>query len=297
MLQRILVPIDGSELSERALALTTTFARAQAAEVILVRVVEPPLWYDPEPDGITSADIYQELVDAVEQEAQAYLDRLVTQLEADGLRVRGELLHGSPSPVLLEYEERVQPDLIIMGTHGRSGIQRFALGSIADRLVREGTVPVLLIRSLSPALSVAEGALVPLDGSRTAEQALPMVKMLAGKPLRRIRLLRAIATADEWATASQYLEDIAHQLTTSGLEVETTVRMDEPSVAIVSEAPSAHLVIISTHGRSGFDRLRHGSIADQVVHQSTVPTLLVRAQPLTTEEIAPEILPRAVKLA
>jgi nucleotide-binding universal stress UspA family protein len=286
MLQRILVPTDGSPLSEYALPLTEIFARAQAAEVILARVVEPPTWFAFEPDGVTTAEIYQEIVDAVDHEAQTHLEGLVKQLQGAGLHARGELLRGSPSLVLLDYEQHLAPDLVIMGTHGRSGVLRFALGSVADRLVREGTAPVLLIRSQSPARTVGETALVPLDGSDLAAQALSLVKVLAGQPIRRVRLLRAIATADKRAGASRYLEGIAQELAARGLEVETSVQVAKPGDAIAAEAPRADLVIISTHGRSGFDRLRHGSVADYVVHQSTIPTLLVRAYPT---DVAPPL--------
>jgi nucleotide-binding universal stress UspA family protein len=284
MLQRILVPTDGSPLSESALPLTETFAQAQKSEVILARVIEPPIWFGFEPDIATTGAAYQDVLDAVDQAAQEHLDGLVTRLQAAGLHARGELLRGSPSLMLLDYEKSVEPDLVIMVTHGRSGILRFALGSVADRLVREGTVPVLLVRSLSPTPSTADTALVPLDGSDLAEQALTMVKNLAGKPIHRVRLLRAITTADEWVGASQYLEGLAQELATMGLEVETSIRVGEPAPTIADEAPWADLVIISTHGRSGFDRLRHGSVADRVVHESAIPTLLVRARPSVVEQ-------------
>jgi nucleotide-binding universal stress UspA family protein len=168
------------------------------------------------------------------------------------------------------------------------------MGSVADLMVREGCAPVLLVRSLSPALSAADTALVPLDGSAAAENALTMVKELAGKPIRRVHLLRAIEAPEEWDGARRYLEGIARGLAGLGLEVTTSVRVDEPAAAIMRTAPRAHLVILSTHGRGGVDRLRHGSVANRIVHQGTIPTLLVRVHAVEAAALSPS-LPIAVE--
>jgi nucleotide-binding universal stress UspA family protein len=148
--------------------------------------------------------------------------------------------------------------------------------------VREGRAPVLLVRAMSPAVSEATTALVPLDGSPLAEQALPMVETLAGKPIQRVRLLRAIANAEEQSAAMAYLEGISNRLGTRGLQTDLDVRTEDPADAIRNAGAHAHVVILSTHGRGGFDRFRHGSVAERAMRELTTPVLLIRAPATAT---------------
>ena len=277
MLQHILFPTDGSPLSERAVPFAATLAVAQGAEVIAVRVVEPIAWIGYEPTGYVSAEVYQDMIDGVESEARYALAATTERLRASGATVRSELLRGTAAFGLLDYEASAKPDLVIMTTHGRTGLARFALGSIADRLVCEGTAPVLLIRPFSLAESSMERALIPLDGSPLAEEALTMVETLAGQPLRRVRLLRVVSTPQERPDAAAYLDHVAQRIGALGLQVEILIETGAPGRAIETAAEDADLVILSTHGRSGFARLRHGSVAEQATRRLSAPTLLIRA--------------------
>ena len=286
MLERILIPTDGSALSELALGVAETLARAQGAELILARVVEPPRWVETDSHDWVMPDLYSQLEEALKSEAQAGLDQLAEQLRRRGLTPRPILLHGFAASELLDCEQRERPDLVIMATHGRTGVARFALGSVADRLVREGISPVLVVRSFSPGVSWTERALVPLDGSALAEQALPMVETLAGKPLKWVKLLRAVASSSEVAAATAYLAPVAVRLANAGLEVIPEVRIDSPAEAIQAEGQAVDLVILATHGRGGFDRFQHGSVAEETMRHLAAPLLLVRA-PETAQPDAP----------
>ena len=277
MWKTILMPTDGSTISEAPLPLVAALARAQDAEVVLARVVEPMTWYSSVDDGPWAANLYEQLQQAAEEEAQAQVDELVTRLRTEGVRVRREVMFGTASAHLLDLEARIAADLVVMATHGRSGLTRFALGSIADRMVREGTVPVLVVRPLDQPVEPPEVALVPLDGSEVAEQALPLVKALAGRPVQRIRLLRVQDPEEDAATVRDYLERVRHEFADIGVPVTAETAVGDPSEAIIQAAHTANLVIIGTHGRGGFDRFRHGSVADRVVRQATTPVLLVRA--------------------
>jgi nucleotide-binding universal stress UspA family protein len=277
MIQRILVPTDGSELSERAVPLALALARAQAAELIFTRVVQPPSWNEIGAEGYLAGDTYAEVVAALNEEAKSAVETLGERARHEGLPVRTAVLDGFPAAQLLDYEAEAHPDLVVMASHGRSGLARFALGSVADRLVREGSAPVLVVRSFSPAGEALARALVLLDGSALAEQVLPLVESLAGRPLRSIRLLRVVQSQTEFDEASIYLAGIASRLTQAGLLVDPEVSLDSPLPAIARAVESADLVIMATHGRGGLDRLRHGSVAEGVVRQVPVPVLLVRA--------------------
>jgi nucleotide-binding universal stress UspA family protein len=294
MLRHILVPTDGSPLSERALTLAETIARAQEAEVTLVRVVESPFWIEFGPDATMDAQVYDQLVGSLEQDAQQGLSRLQQQLQKSGLTTQTAMLHGHLGAALLDYEAAHQPDLVVMATHGRTGLARFALGSISDHMVREGHAPVLLVRAFSPALSAASTALVPLDGSSLAEQALPIVEALAQKPLRKVRLLQAISSPDQRDAAMTYLQSIADRLHARGLETELDVRTEDPADAIRQVAAHVHLVILSTHGRGGLDRFRHGSIAERSMRELNTPVLLIRARATAEVRPAPELAAAAV---
>lgn len=294
MIERILFPTDGSVLSERALAMAEILARAQAAELIMARVVEPSRWValDASDSAMgtldaTSPEIYTQIEEALTEEARVDLDNLARRLGGLNLRARTVLLKGIAARELLFLEEQEQPDLVVMGSHGRSGLARAALGSVADRLVCEGKSPVLIVRSFSPDITWTERALVPLDGSAEAEAALPIVETLAGKPLRSVKLLRVVAATSELPNAIGYLADIGAHLSGAGLDVKREVRVDEPAVAIAAEAQSVDLVVMATHGRGGFDRLRHGSVASQAIRHLAVPVLLVRAQPPAQAEVSP----------
>jgi nucleotide-binding universal stress UspA family protein len=278
MLRRILLPTDGSAISALPLVLAADLARAQDAEVIVARVVEPSLWLSTEEVGPWTAEIYQEVQEAERRTAREQVDQLVTQLRTEGVRARHEILTGQVATALVQLEAHARIDLVVMATHGRSGITRFALGSVADRMVREGSAPVLLVRASSLPIPLPRIALVPLDGSEVAEQALPLVKTLAGHPLEQIRLLHVIMPEDEPGALSDYLKRARHQFSGLGVPIEAETDTGEPAEAILRAAIEADLIVIGTHGRGGFDRFQHGSVADQIVRTATVPVLLVRAR-------------------
>jgi nucleotide-binding universal stress UspA family protein len=286
-------------LSERALPLTAAIARAHASEVVAARVVEPLAWIGYEPNGYVSPQAYQDMLDGVEQAARDDLERIAGQFQTAGVNVRTAMLQGSAGATLLDYENEVRADLVIMTTHGRTGLVRFALGSVADMLVREGIAPVLLVRPFTPLESTTseprlETALVPLDGSELAEEALLIVAELAGKPLRRVVLLRAIGADDERAGAVAYLDRVAQRLASAELRTDIRVELDNPVHAIAHAAGEVDLVILSTHGRGGLDRIRHGSIADQATRHLSTPTMLVRSgRGAATGNATPSVAARA----
>ena len=184
-------------------------------------------------------------------------------------------MQGSPAAVLLDVEREQNIDLVVMGTNGRSGLARFALGSVADRMVREGTRPVLLARTpeLEPALKTA---LLMLDGSGVAEEAVPMVKTLAGRPIEIVKLFRAVDDVVDRGAAHTYLEGVSRHLAAEGVKTEITVDVGDPTILVRQAAQDTDLVVLSTHGRGGFDRFRHGSVADRVVRETEQPVPLIR---------------------
>lgn len=278
MLNTILVPTDGSEESAKAIPIAAQIAKAQGAEIVLVRVVEPVLWDYHATETPIPPDVYESLVRANEEQAQSDLARLQATLEAQSVRARRIALRGFPASALLDIEEREHPQLVVMATHGRTGLVRFALGSVADRLVREGSVPVLLVRRTMTGTATLETAVVMLDGSTVAEQALPMVSELAGRPLRLVTLFRSVPRPEDREAARAYLSGIAARLAKPECSVREVVDVGDPRHTIERVARDHDLVMLCTHGYSGFDRLRHGSVAEAVVRNVERPVLLVRAR-------------------
>lgn len=283
MIQRIMVPTDGSSESEQAMPIAERVALAQRAEVLLVQVVPYPIVFDHY--SSINPDVYQEILEAAEDDAEANLGRLKARFEDHGVRATPMHLHGSPAACLLDTEREQRADLVVMGTHGRTGLARFALGSVVDRMVREGTKPVLIARSTSLEPSL-RSALLMLDGSGVAEEAVPMVEMLAGRPIEKVKLFRAVDDPADRGAAATYLDGVSARLTAAGLETEVLVELGDPTMLARRVAQDMDLVVLCTHGRGGFDRFRHGSVADRVVRVVEKPVLLVRAgtpSPLATE--------------
>ncbi len=194
---------------------------------------------------------------------------------------------------------------IVMATHGYSGLRRWTLGSVTDKVVHAASVPVLIVRSNPVALSSMvhfRNILVPLDGSALSQQALPLAVELAQETGATLTLVRAISpTADVWtgtalaglppiplddvyealyAQACNELESIADDLTAQGLRVNTVVESTLAADGIIAAAQQCHadLVVMATHGRSGIQRWALGSVADKVLHATITPLLLVRSQ-------------------
>lgn len=143
MYRKIMVPLDGSSLAECALEHAREIAKGcNVPAVELVTVVKTFFWWEGE---VTDPAIYQQVAEDEKAKAQEYLKKAAAELEKSGLTVRTVILEGSAAEQLINYARDNGVDLILMTTHGRSGISRFALGSVTDKVVRAVSVPVLII--------------------------------------------------------------------------------------------------------------------------------------------------------
>ncbi len=142
MYRKILVPLDGSDLAEAVLPHVEMLAKANGSEVIVLRVAVNPAYQF----AMTEPSIVGVLVSDMEAESEKYLKRVSEQLKAHGISVTSEMVEGSTADCILKVAEEKGADLIAMSTHGRSGVARWLIGSVADRVVRTAKVPVLLVR-------------------------------------------------------------------------------------------------------------------------------------------------------
>ena len=145
MYKKILVPLDGSEIAEKALPHMEAIASGcNVVDVVLLRVIEPlPL---PGNHVISEGDRVR-LESRHRSEAHSYLENLVKRLKDGGRSVKMDIIEGEAAETIVDYAEKNGVDLIVMATHGRSGLGRWALGSVADKVVRHAHVPVLMVRA------------------------------------------------------------------------------------------------------------------------------------------------------
>ena len=142
MFNKILVPLDGSELSESVMDHVIGVAKAcHEPEIVLTRVRYP---LDKNVAETLDAKIAAELDEVYHDEAVNYLDKVAADLRKKGLMVATVVLEGNPAEELLRYASENSIDLIVMSTHGRSGVSRLFFGSVADKVVRNSEVPVLI---------------------------------------------------------------------------------------------------------------------------------------------------------
>jgi nucleotide-binding universal stress UspA family protein len=224
-----------------------------------------------------------------------YLEAVAQRLRSSGCEVETQALRGEVTSSLIAQEARAPIDLVVMTTHGGTGLARFALGSVAERVVRRERAPVLLLRSfMGDGLGLAERlerALVPLDGSARAELALEICTRLAGPVLKQVTLARVVETehghdAEQVGEATQmgareYLRGILAEhtaaFTTRGCSLAADVLVGDVADAILRRADKdCDLIVMATHGRTGAARWALGSIANRVLHGATLPLLLMR---------------------
>ena len=303
MLKSILVPLDGSKFSETSLPLATKLASATGAKLHLAQVHVPY-----EPDQLLANTPFQfEGVDMAAYDAhrleqdQAYIADLGRRLGQDGPCVEGRLLEGHKvADRLAEYATEVHADIILMASHGHSGISRVWLGSVADELVRHSRTPLLVIRPSEHGDVVAptlRHILVPLDGSDLAEGALGPASDLARATGARITLAHVVSIVTvlgprilpvvqkefepELERATAYLEGVASGLRDEGLDVATqAVHGKTPALALpaLAEELGADVIAMATHGYGGLKRTLLGSVADKLLRASSLPVLITRPE-------------------
>ena len=303
--RHILVPLDGSRLAATALPYALTLARASAARISLLAVVASP----PEHAGLPSATA-QESDERLVTESTAYLESVAVAMRADGATVTTVVRHGNPAEEVLIASEDEGCSLIVISTHGRTGLERIRRGSVAQHVLRHAIIPTLVVRPGDDAPTEGEATIaaitVALDGSALAEEVLPIATQIAAAlsvPLTLLRVipsLTALASTgwdagysayypvteemerDEERAVEEYLQAVATRLRAPGLEVRTcrersvTSRAAEMIAAALAKQP-AGIAIMASHGRGGVLRWALGSTAEEVLDQSPCPILIVRA--------------------
>jgi nucleotide-binding universal stress UspA family protein len=290
----VLVPLDGSALAEAALPYGEAIAAAWNAALLLLAVVER------EEAGLLDwpEDTRTYLEQLGMEQLERYLNATAAGIQGRGYAVATRTVLGDPSGRILGAVEEYDVSLTVMATHGRGGLQRWLVGSVADKVMRLSGRPILLVRPPESGPARREVTLrrllVPLDGSRLGETALPLAVSLAGTLAGTLTLIQVVP----WRTVGSapygevpefvQLEEEAARLATAYLERvrdrlpeavrAQTVVLRGGNIAATLAGYALHegidLVVMSTHGRGGLRRAVLGSTADRLV-RSGAPTLLV----------------------
>jgi nucleotide-binding universal stress UspA family protein len=287
MYSKILVPLDGSELSEQILRYARFFADAHGIAVELLRVTDPelrPPFWPTETSG-------------------QYLERIAAEYFSGAAATVAEI--GEPARVIVDHAKSDPSCLIAMATHGMSGARRWLIGSVTSKVVQSALNPLLLIRPDDTADVLTEPKMekifVPLDGSGLAEKTLPHACALARRLNLEMHLVRVYAMPpDAYVVAdgviaqgpAQYREALAREAETyldgkvEGLRAQGFERVaamvlqgDAASeiIDVARKTPNS-LIAMSTHGRSGIGRWVLGSVAEKVIQHAHNPVLLIRAR-------------------
>jgi len=288
--KRFLVPLDGSPLAECALPVARELARRTNGVLVLLRspeyveaqlpsAVEFSLYL---PQGRDLTDYYQK----VREESKAYLAGVAKRVGAD-VTVETLVEEGERAGAIVDAAADEDIDLIIMTTHGRTGLSRWVLGSVAERVLHEAPCPVLILRSdhacagdSQKAVSALRSILIPLDGSPLAEEALPVGLALAEAMGGALTLLRVQPPGP----SDGYLESAAarHGDPDIPLRAEILIRADTGSSTVAqaildyAEQNDVGLIAMSTHGRGGLQRWVYGSVTQKLVGHGNRAMLVVR---------------------
>ncbi|MDD5095525.1 MAG: universal stress protein [Dehalococcoidia bacterium] len=283
MYENIVVTLDGSDLAEVALPYAAELMGKLRSKMTLLHVCDA-----------SDTDRHQEYFDLLAKEVKRDAEQCCGMTNA---QVETVILNGKPAETIIDYTEKNSIDLTIMATHGASGISRWALGSVVDKVIHGTTRPVALIRAKGSRPEVRLDGLLnrilaPLDGSEVGEAALPYVRELAMKLKAKVVLFQAVQKDESleeinWIelrdlskkSARACLSRAGYYLEREGIEVKSEVRIGNPASQIIDVATETgcSIIAMSTHGRSGIDRWVFGSVAEKVLRAGNTPVLLVRA--------------------
>lgn len=297
MFKRILVPLDGSKLTESVLPVAAYFAEKFGAAVLLFHVIEQD----------ARATIHGERHLAESAEAEAYLSDVAARLTRPTVNVTKHVHTVQQADVarcIIEHSVEHATDLVVLCAHGRGGWRDMIVGNITQQVVSRGTVPVLFVnpeKASGISKYECQKILLPLDGTPHHEPALPVAKEIARAFGAAIRLVNVVPTVGTLSAeragagmlmpnamseilelaqrgAVEYLQGVMSELAAEGLQVSAEVARGEPGVAILDaeKRAGAELIVLATHGLSAVDAFWSGSVTPRVLAQSRAPVLLVR---------------------
>lgn len=339
MFNKILVPLDGSELARGILPYVSRLAKGMDTPVLLLTVLDPDaielpsrmrgVPSDSRVSGAISVGIggaattaaerpashmttgthphegggpfVSQIFENAEAKIKAALEKIAKELATEGVTATSKVVFGKGAEKIAEVARDEGADLIAMSTHGRNAIGRGILGSVTDKVLHIGHVPVLTITPEKAKKYEGDAditkVLIPLDGSETAEVVLPYIEDMAIKMALEVTLVRVVkiggaldAYSDGYTyfgvpdleaelevEATEYIKGVADKLKAKGLKVGWKVMKGAPAICITDIARDTphDLIALATHGRSGLTRWVIGSVAEALVRSSGDPVIVI----------------------
>lgn len=288
MYEKILVPLDGSELAEVTLVYAPGLAARLHSSITLVYVTSP--------GDVTSPYMYECYLKETAQRTKAAAEKRAAETGNGEIKVDYKVLKGDAAEEIVDYANKAKIDLIVMSTQGRSGVKRWALGNVANKVSRATRKQVFLVRAKGAKTDVnivgLSKVLVPVDGSRESEYILRYVTHMATELDLEVTLLHVWALTiappnvvkqldKERKHRENYLKRLEARLKQKGVNVnsvlkETFTGEEAEEIIKLAEEGGFSLVAMTTHGRSGVGRWIFGSNAEKVLAEGSTPLLLVR---------------------
>jgi nucleotide-binding universal stress UspA family protein len=283
MIKSVLVPLDGSDLAEQALGYALPIAKRHNATLHLVFVIRK--------DADASED----------DDARQYLSTIAQQI---GYEAKPHVRFGTPADEIIETGDALEDPLIVMTTHGRTGIGRWIYGSVADKVVHASSAPVLLLRSGAGKLTgeSIQRIMAPVDGSAYSEAALNFAKSMSTIFEAELHIVRVAETASLYSSLGyetyapgagqpmsdvveymvnethKYISTVTRELKEQGYNVQGAVLEGFAGEELIGyeRKIEPQLVVMATRGRSGFDRFIFGSVAERILKSGQTPVLMVK---------------------
>ncbi len=290
---RILVPLDISDIANVVLRVVKKIALAHRGEVVLFHAVSPAI-YIPYPESLTvdviDLKVMQEIEQKKREEAEEKLRGFVDFLKPVDARVVVEV--GDPRDLILEMEDREDPDLVVMGSHKKGLVEKILIGSTTEKVVKHSFRPILVVKGSEPTF---EGrVLIAYDFSKTSERTVEFALNFL-KPFKvKVELLHIdepfdVPVVERIGKAiyqrfreekKKYMDSIRERFLEAGFEPEVTfVDNKDPAggiVEIVSERQDVDLLIMGSRGLSGLKRIILGSTSTEVLRRVEVPILVYK---------------------
>lgn len=292
MYDTILLPTDGSDHSVQAARHGGYLAKVFDATVHVINVFDVQ-----SVPGVMKEDVLREqFAQHLSAEGRQSLES-VSSVFDDQLSITTAVLEGEPADTILEYADEYDADVVVMGTHGRRGVDRYISGSVTERVLRHSKIPVLTVRASDRNRSVSgyEDILIPTDGSEPASAAIEHGLEIATRTGGRIHAVNVIdvgklAASPTITPPTELIENlesngeavterIAARARERGLEAHTTVRKGYPGEALIEyvDEHDIDLVTMGTAGRRGLGRFLMGSTTEHVIREAAIPVFAVRA--------------------
>jgi nucleotide-binding universal stress UspA family protein len=316
MFNPILVPLDGSQLAECVLPHVVAMAQSFEAEITLLRMLEK-----------NQAGAPAQLFDLLnwqinKTKAALYLEKMKVRMQESGLRVRTMVLDGLVAEGITEYVQKQGMKLIILSSHGHSGLTQWGISSIAQKIILSAPTSLLIVRAnqfgdrpgeLIEA-PVYQHILVPLDGSQRAENVLPIITRLAQFNKPQVHLVQVVQTpemarqmpparedidlanqvvARNMEEAGHYLEQVKARSSLEGIAIQTHLMTSDNAAATLhqlGEQEHIDLVTFSAHGYTGNQQWPYGSMVNNFILYGKAPLLIVQDLPAKQEQKTVEIL-------